>query len=112
VKNKTFEHYIASLSKDDDTIWKATKRLKKPQISITPIRKGDRSWAKRDCEKATTFAEHLEQVFTSFANINPNDSEIEKNPGSTMSNVTYQTILTQRSTTRNQEHKSLQSTRL
>jgi hypothetical protein len=28
------------------------------------IRKSDRSWPKSDGEKATTFAEHLEQVFT------------------------------------------------
>jgi hypothetical protein len=77
VKNKTFEHYIASLSKDDHTIWKATKKLKGPQMSILPIRKADRSWAKSDSEKATMFVEHLEQVFTSLSNINLNDSEIE-----------------------------------
>jgi hypothetical protein len=34
-------------------------------------------WAKSDSEKATTFAEHLEQVFTPHFNINHNDSEIE-----------------------------------
>jgi hypothetical protein len=28
VRNRTFEHYIASVSKDDHTIWKATERLK------------------------------------------------------------------------------------
>jgi hypothetical protein len=42
-KNKTFEYYIASLSKDDHTIWKATRKFKRPQISIPPIRKSDRS---------------------------------------------------------------------
>jgi hypothetical protein len=77
-KNKTFEYYIASLSKDDHTIWKATKKFKRPKISIPPIRKSDRSWAKSDSEKATTFAEHLEQVFTPHSNINHNDSEIQK----------------------------------
>jgi hypothetical protein len=29
-KNKTFEYYIASLSKDDHTIWKATSKFKRP----------------------------------------------------------------------------------
>jgi hypothetical protein len=37
----------------------------------------DRSWEKSDSEKATTFAEHLDQVFTPISNINLNDSEIE-----------------------------------
>jgi hypothetical protein len=66
-----------SLSKDDHTIWKATKNFKRPQISIPLIRISDRSWAKSDSEKATTFAEHLEQAFTPHSNINHNDSEIE-----------------------------------
>jgi hypothetical protein len=72
-----FEHYIASLSNDDHTIWKATKRLKRPQILI-PIRKGDGGWGKSDSERAKTFVEHLEQVFTPLSNINPNNSEIKK----------------------------------
>jgi hypothetical protein len=76
-KNKTFEHYIASLSKDDYAIWKATKKLKRPQVSIPPIGKADRSWAKNDSKKSTTFAEHLQRVFTPLSNINLNDSEIE-----------------------------------
>jgi hypothetical protein len=46
-RNRTFEHYIASLSSDDHTIWKATKRLKSPQISIPPIRKGGRRLGKK-----------------------------------------------------------------
>jgi hypothetical protein len=67
-----------SLSQDDHTIWKATKKLKRPQISVPPIRKADTSWVKSDSEKALTFAEYLEQVFTSLSNINLNDSETEK----------------------------------
>jgi hypothetical protein len=59
------------------TIWKPTKKLKRPQITIPPIRKADRSWAKSDTEKATTFMEHFEQVLTPLSNINLNDSEIE-----------------------------------
>jgi hypothetical protein len=66
-----------SLSKDDHTIWKATRKFKRPQISIPLIRKLDRSWVKSDSEKATTFAKHLEQVFTPHSNINHNGSENE-----------------------------------
>jgi hypothetical protein len=40
-KNKTLERYIASLSKDDLTLWKATEKFKRPQVSIPPIRKWD-----------------------------------------------------------------------
>jgi hypothetical protein len=66
-----------SLSKDDHTIWKATKKFKTPQIFIPLIRKADRRWAESDGEKATTFMEHPEQVFTPLSNINHNYSEIE-----------------------------------
>jgi hypothetical protein len=78
VENRAFEHYIASLSTGDHTIWKATERLKGPRISIPPLRNADRSWAKSDSEEATTFEKYLEQAFTPLSNINPNDSEIEK----------------------------------
>jgi hypothetical protein len=74
----SFEQYITSLSKDDSTIWKATKKFKQPQISITPIRKADRSWAKNDLEKAENFAEHLSQVFTPHnSKHHHNNDEIE-----------------------------------
>jgi hypothetical protein len=57
--------YITSLSKDDYTICKATKKkFKRPQISIPPIRKADRSWAKSDLHKAENFVEHLSRIYT------------------------------------------------
>jgi hypothetical protein len=59
------------------TVWKATKKFKRSQISIPPIRKSDRSWEKCGSVKATTFAEHLERVFTPHSNIYHNNSEIE-----------------------------------
>lgn len=76
-RNATFEQYITSLSKDDHTIWKATKKFKRPQTSNPPIRKTDGSWAKSDADKATTFAEHVAEVFTAIPNANPSDNEIE-----------------------------------
>jgi chlorite dismutase len=96
-KNKTFEYYVytASPSKGDCIIWKSPKEFKRPQISIRLIRISDRSWAKSDREKVTTFAEHLEQVFTPHSNINHNDSEIEnflEIPCQMF--ITYQTLLT------------------
>lgn len=76
-RNQTFEHYITTLSKNDHSIWKATKKFKRPQISVPPIRKRDNGWAKSDHEKAAAFAEYLEQVFTPFPNVNSDDNEIE-----------------------------------
>jgi hypothetical protein len=78
-RNISFEQYITSLSKDDYAIWKATKKFKRPQISIPPIRKADRSWTKSDLEKAENFAEHLSQVFTPHnSKHHHNNGEIEK----------------------------------
>jgi hypothetical protein len=77
-RNISFEQYITSLSKEDYTISKATKRLKRPQLSIPPIRKADRSWAKSDLENAENFAEHLSQVFTPHNYDHHNNDEIEK----------------------------------
>jgi hypothetical protein len=78
-RNISFQQYITSLSKDDYTIWKATKKFKWPQISIPPIRKADRSWAKSHLEKAENFAEQLSQVFTPHnSEHHHNNDEIEK----------------------------------
>ena len=76
VNNATFEHYITTLSPSDNTLWKATKRLKRSQITIPPIRKPDGSWAKSDDDKAMAFAVHLRQVFTSHHIPTPTDTEI------------------------------------
>jgi hypothetical protein len=74
-----FEQYITSLNKDNYTIWKATKKFKRPQISIPAIRTADRRWAKSDLEKAENFAEHLSQVFTPYnSEHHHKNDEIEK----------------------------------
>jgi len=62
--NITLEHYLTTLTPSYNTFWKTTQRLKRPQTSIPPIRKTDRSWAKSNEEKATAFADYLQQVFT------------------------------------------------
>jgi len=45
-------------------------------MSIPPIRRADGSWAKSDDEKAMTFADHLQQVFTPHHLPNPSDAAI------------------------------------
>lgn len=37
----------------------------------------DGSWAKSGADKATTFAEHVAELFTTIPNTNPSDNEIE-----------------------------------
>jgi hypothetical protein len=79
IRNMTFERYITSLSKDDHTIWKATKTFERPQLSTLPIRRPDRSWAKNDLEKAENFAEHLSQVFTPHISHHARNNEKTEN---------------------------------
>jgi len=76
VNNDTFAHYLTFLSLKDNTLWKAKKRLKRPQIMIPPLRNADGSWAKNDDDKAKTFAVHLQQVFTPHHLLNPTDAAI------------------------------------
>jgi hypothetical protein len=73
-RNVTFETYINTLSKEDHTIWKATKQFKKPIIHVPPILMEDGNWGKTDKEKATAFAEYLSKVFTTPQTNNKNNN--------------------------------------
>lgn len=62
-----FERYLNNLSStqiNDYSLWKATKKIKRPQIFIPPIRREDGGWARDDSEKAATFARYYGEVFT------------------------------------------------
>lgn len=61
--NNGFEQYITNLAVNDNTLWKATKKLRRPQMPIPPIRKPNDDWARSDKEKADVFAIHLTNVF-------------------------------------------------
>lgn len=66
LKNEGISQYLQGLSAEKDTnysLWKATKRIKKPVFNAMPIRKRDGSWARSSQEKADTLADHLESVF-------------------------------------------------
>jgi hypothetical protein len=65
-RNASFHHYITSLAPDGQSIWKATKKFKRPTVAIPPIRKTDGNWARTDTEKACAFADYLANVFTLF----------------------------------------------
>lgn len=73
IQNENFEKNIQGLGPNKSTdysLWKVTKSIKRyPKINH-PIRKPDSSWTKSNLEKATTFANHLSDVFT------PNTNEV------------------------------------
>lgn len=76
-KNETFKMYITNLSTDDHSLWKATKKFKRPLVPIPPISKPNGSWARRTTEKANTFADYLADIFTTHSNDNNSDNAIK-----------------------------------
>jgi hypothetical protein len=76
IKNETINHFVSKLAVGDHTIWKATKKFKRPTVAIPPLRKQDRSWARSTSEKSVLFAEHLASVFTPNSD-NSNDNDLE-----------------------------------
>ncbi len=66
VRNASFQYYVAALSPSaptDYSLWKATKKIKRPILHVPPIRSSSGSWARSDEEKASVFADHLATVF-------------------------------------------------
>jgi hypothetical protein len=85
-RNASFQHHITCLTPDDHSMWKATKKFKRPTVAIPPIRNSDGDWARTDTEKACTFADYLAKVFTPLPANNIED-ELEINALSTRSSV-------------------------
>lgn len=66
VKNETISNYLCNLTAEKSTeysLWRATKRLKRPITQTPPIRKEDGSWARNEQQKAELFADYLEETF-------------------------------------------------
>lgn len=65
-KDESISTYLCELTNDsatDYSLWKATKRLKRPIMQIPPIRKEDGTWARSSEQKAECFATYLEKIF-------------------------------------------------
>jgi len=78
LKNSAIQNYLENLSPTEATdysLWKATKKLKRPQQHIPPIKKNDGNWARNDAEKTIAFAEHLVNVFKPHAIIDQSEEE-------------------------------------
>jgi murein L,D-transpeptidase YcbB/YkuD len=64
-KQQTIQTYLESLSPNEASnysLWKATKRLQRPQTPIPPLRTPG-VWVKSGVHKANTLADHFEQAF-------------------------------------------------
>lgn len=86
--NDNVQNYLRTLGPTQGTdysIWKATKRLKQPQISFPPLRSSDGEWARSAEEKAEIFAQHLTEVFTPHPGEVQTEDEIHQ-----VLNETYQ----------------------
>ena len=69
LKNKGIQDYLKGLTPievTDYSLWKATRKMKRSQQHIPPIRINHNTWARTDKQKATAFAEHLASVFQPF----------------------------------------------
>jgi hypothetical protein len=74
IKQESFNSHLLNLSPQPDqdySLWKATKRFKRPVIHVPPLKNAQGGWARRDEEKAELFAQHLATVFQ------PNEVQID-----------------------------------
>lgn len=74
-RNNKIASYLQKITPTEATdysLWKATKKINRPQNYIAPIRKNTGDWARTDHEKGLAFALHLSDVFK------PYDSEITR----------------------------------
>jgi hypothetical protein len=64
----TFDYYINNLEPYDHSIYRATKKFKRPRITVSPLRQEDGNWARSNSEKSQVFAEHLGRTFAPLNN--------------------------------------------
>jgi len=86
-KQKCLDDYLMNLGpgKDKDySLWKATRKYKRPNVQIPPIKDSNGKWLRKDSEKTELFAKHLAEVFQ------PND--IQSNVDTTPSYKPYKKI--------------------
>jgi hypothetical protein len=81
MRNTSFAAYISTLKRDDNSIRKPIKTMKKPQSPIPPICKNSvppGPWAKSNKVKVELFAKQLSEVFTPHDNTQDPEVEREK----------------------------------
>lgn len=74
IKNKSVQDYLKELTPTEATgysLWKATKKLKRPQTPIPPIKLPNGTWARTNETKADAFGRHFVKVFQPFPTTSP-----------------------------------------
>jgi hypothetical protein len=82
LKQSSIKCYLRELTNErstDYSLWRATRKLKKPITYIPPLRKTNGNWAKSAKEKAEAFANYLEQTFQHYTAQNNSMSKEEYN---------------------------------
>lgn len=77
-RNDGAQTYLKNLDTTADTdysLWKITKKLKRPIYHQPPICKPDKTWVKSNADKVVAFANHLERVFTPNPNLGSQKNE-------------------------------------
>jgi hypothetical protein len=78
VKNESINSNLTELTNEEETgysLWKATKRMKRPVVHITPIRKEDSSWAKMMNKKLN----YLQTTWNKFLSLTSNKAGMKTN---------------------------------
>ncbi|KAF9796529.1 hypothetical protein SFRURICE_011005, partial [Spodoptera frugiperda] len=72
--NERLQNQLTNLTPYKDTnyiLWEITKRLKRPQVHIPPLKTRDGGRARTELEKAQAYSEHLETVFLPLSSKHP-----------------------------------------
>ncbi|KAI5697503.1 hypothetical protein M8J75_011494 [Diaphorina citri] len=64
--NDALENFLTSLSINDNSLWRATKGLKRPHKHVPPLKKPSGQYGRSDEEKANMFGNHLSSAFQPF----------------------------------------------
>ncbi|KAI5744405.1 hypothetical protein M8J76_001994 [Diaphorina citri] len=65
-QNEAFGNFLMSLSINDNSLWTATKGLKRPVKHVPALKKAPGEYARSSEEKANMFGDHLSSVFQPF----------------------------------------------
>jgi hypothetical protein len=72
---QTFLLGLTPTESTDYSLWKATKKIKQVKKPSPPLRISQRTWARRNAEKAHAFTVHLAKVFQLHLSENEPDEE-------------------------------------
>lgn len=77
-KNQRIQNFLTNLDGTEATdysLWKATRKIKRPQQTYPPVKDKNNKWVKSNQEKANAFADHLLDTFQP----NPTNETDEEN---------------------------------